>query len=237
MKKLFIAAILLTTACFAFAPLLAAQMPTAVIKELTGTVELKISGSADWVPANTGDIIDKSTIISTGFKSVANIAIGNSTLHVRPITRLSLEELMSNNDTETIDINLNTGRIKVEVSPPAGSRANLTIQTPSAVASVRGTSFEMDTVSIQVLTGAVSYASSDSPADRPVTIIAGQGTFFDTETGTVLNPMAAADISRELPPLPGQGAGTLSEDSGSLAVLPQNTGTANFEIDWSQNHD
>ena len=209
------------------AVLLFAQSPTAVIREMSGTVELKKSGSAVWVPAQQGDLIDKATIVSTGFKSTASLVVGNSTLIVRPLTRLSLEELMIQNETEMININLSTGRIHANVKPPAGGRANFSVQSPTATASVRGTSFEMDTSSIQVLEGAVSYAPAAgvvSVINRPVTISAGQESWVDTNTGKAVAPMIAAETSSSIPSLPGQSAGTIaetgtrSESPGSMTI-------------------
>jgi hypothetical protein len=200
MKKLWL--ILFTLS----AGLLFAQNPQAVIREMSGTVELKKSGSADWAAAKEGDSIGKDTVISTGFKSMAVLAAGNSTIMVRPLTRLSLAELMSRNETETVNVSLSTGRIRVDVKPPAGSRADFTVQTPTATASVRGTSFEMNTMSIQVLEGSVNYTPVNAAVVRPVVVSAGQESWIDDSTGGAVQPMAAAETARTLPVLPGQNA-------------------------------
>jgi len=231
LSTLLLAMVLLTGAPFAFA-----QSPTAVIRELTGTVELKRPGSAAWAAANPGDRIDKSTIISTGFKSSATLVVGSSTLLVRPVTRLSLEDLLTQNETETINISLSTGRVRVEV-PPAGARkSNFTVQSPSAIASVRGTSFEFDTTSIRVLEGTVSYASVDGPAARPVKVGAGEESWVDTDTNIAVDPMAAAEINRPLPDLPGEYAGTLSDNIrlASPDLRPSSSadsGAGSFDVD------
>jgi len=222
MKKLIVAFVFFIAAALAFA-----QNPSAVIREMTGTVELKKSGSVNWTQAKAGDIIEKATIVSTGFKSSALLTVGNSTLMVRPLTRLSLEELMNQNETETINISLSTGRVKVDVKPPAGSKASFTVQSPAATASVRGTSFEMDTESIQVLEGAVSYVPTLAAAGatiRPVTVSAGEESWVDSDTGLAVAPASAAESSRTLPSLAGQNAGTIPENgtrtdnSGSLGI-------------------
>jgi len=187
------------TAAFVFA-----QNQTAVIKEITGAVELKTSGSSEWTPAKTGDAIEKKTIVSTSFRSTAVLTVGNSTITVRPLTRLSLEELIILNQSETVNVNLNTGRVRVEVKPPAGTRADFTVQSPTTTASVRGTEFEMDTASIQVLEGKVSFASVEGPAVRPVVVSAGEESRVETSTGAIITPKAAEDAVRTLPSLPGQ---------------------------------
>lgn len=181
---------------------------SAVIKDILGTVEIKTSGSSDWVLAKEGTVIEKNTIISTGFRSSANLLIGSSILTVRPVTRLSLEELITLNETETISVRLNTGRIRVEVTPPAGSKSNLSVQTPATTASVRGTAFEMDTVSIHVLSGAVNFTSADYPAS--VTVRANQESQIDADTGKIITPMTAMEMSGALPVMFGESTASAS---------------------------
>jgi hypothetical protein len=220
MKYVLIFALITLSAGFVFA-----QVPEAVIREMAGTVELKASGSANWTTAKAGDRIGKNTIISTGFKSTAILAAGNSTIVVRSLTRLRLAELMNQNETETINISLTTGRIRVDVNPPAGSRANFTVQTPTATAAVRGTSFDMNTVRIKVLKGAVNYRSANRTNVRSVLVNAGKESWIDTNTGSAVHPAAAAESTRSLPNLPGQNAkpsrdnGARLEASGTLAVV------------------
>ena len=45
------------------------------ITELSGTVELKAAGQADFVPAKIGDRVTRDTIVSTGFRSTALIIV------------------------------------------------------------------------------------------------------------------------------------------------------------------
>ena len=131
-----------------------------VIRELSGTVELKASGSSSYVPAKAGDRINQDTVISTGFKSSALVEVGSAFLTVRPLTRLTLTEIRSSAGTETLNINLQAGRLRVDVTPPAGTRANMAVTSPIATASVRGTSFEFDTRNIHVGHGQVSFVGS-----------------------------------------------------------------------------
>jgi len=207
------------------------QNITGIIRETNGTVEIKANASGNWVQARPGDLLRKDTVISTGFRSSAVIAVGNSSLTVRPLTRLSLEELLTQNDSETISINLNTGRVRAEVAPPLGGKTNFSIQSPSATASVRGTEFEMDTVSIQVLSGEVSYTPTPSGQNgqpgRSVSVSAGQESWIDADTGVAVTPIAAAETSRSLPNLPGQEAGTIS----NAGARKETTGTLNADLE------
>ena len=199
------------------------QKPEAVIRELTGTVELKAGGSAEWKAAKAGDTIEEATVISTGFKGTAILAVGSSTFTVRPLTRLSLEALMSRDNTETINVGLRTGRVQVDVKPPAGGRTEFSVQTPVATASVRGTVFDIDPVKVRVSEGSVTYRSSGVQA-RPVMVSAGQGSQVDTTSGRVVNPIAMAETNRVLQALPGETAAPGMESSrlkvpqGTLAI-------------------
>jgi len=186
MRRTFLVFVLITAAVSLFA-----QNSGAVIKELTGTVELKTSGSANWTPARAGAAIQKSTIISTGFRSTAILTIGNSTLTVHPLTRLSLEEIENQNQTETVNLKLSAGKVRAEVAPPSGGRTNFNVQSPSATASVRGTSFTMDSNSLQVQTGAVGYSSTNGSA---VTVSSGCESYVDSN-GNVVPPLAALEAA------------------------------------------
>jgi len=173
-----------------------------VIKEMAGEVELKAAGASVFTAAKTGDTIAPDTIVSTGFKSTAIITVGSSTITVRPLTRLSLTEIRAAAGSEKINVNLQTGRLRVDVKPPAGTTANFTVQSPSATASVRGTSFDIDTNNLTVNEGKVAFSGKD-----------GVNTFvlegFHTQIGndrTVVNPYsisnddltAAAPVGTEL---------------------------------------
>ncbi|MDR2952813.1 MAG: FecR family protein [Treponema sp.] len=126
-----------------------------VIKEMTGTVELKPAGTANFVPAVAGVQIKQDTVISTGFKSSALLEVGSALIAVRPLTRLTLTEIAAAQGTETLNVNLQTGRLRVDVKPPAGAKASLSVTSPIATASVRGTRFSFDTRNVIVHEGTV----------------------------------------------------------------------------------
>jgi len=159
-----------------------------VITQINGTVELKHSGSDNYVIANVGNTVNNDTIIFTGVRSSAIIQIGNTYITVRPITRLTLREIHSSSNEETLNVSLQTGRLRVDVSPPAGTRSFTTIQTPSATASVRGTVFNIDTRTLMVEQGSVSYKGN-----RGYAIQANAGTISTvTASGTATAPAAVS---------------------------------------------
>ena len=154
----------------------------AVIRELTGTVELKLAGSTAWVNAVRGQNVAVDSVISTGFKSNALIGIGNSIINVRPLTRLSIKELRASQNTETINVGLQAGRVRVDVNPPAGVRATASVQTPIATASVRGTVFEVGLFELWVIEGSVEYRGTSG---GHVIVDAGGYSAVDERTGRV----------------------------------------------------
>jgi hypothetical protein len=188
-----------------------------VIKELSGDVQLKLAGATAFVAAGAGAQVARDTIVSTGFRSTAIIAIGNSVITVQPLTRLSLAEIQSSQESETVNINLQSGKVRVEVNPPAGTRANFGVQTPSATASVRGTSFEVDADSITVFEGTVTYSGTSGTA----AMVNIGGTSFVQKDGRPADPVSiAADTILPSAPVGSLGAptGTDTKQRHSLTV-------------------
>jgi len=168
-----------------------AEKITGVIRELTGEVELKRTETSAFIKAKAGDTVAADTVVSTGFKSTAIIEVGSSSITVRPLTRLSFAEIQSISDTETLNVKLQTGRVRVDVKPPAGAKANCTIQGPNATASVRGTSFEFDTFNLKVNEGGVAFRGSKGLS---ILIPAGMSSSIDADDKAI-DPLGT-DIPR-----------------------------------------
>jgi len=207
MKKTLLVSLLLAGAA------LCAVAQSGVISEITGTVELKRAGGSAFVPAQTGDAVAADTIISTGFRSTAVIKVGSSTIAVRPLTRLSLAEITSESDSETLKVDLQAGRVRVDVKPPVGTRTSAVVQSPNATASVRGTVFEFDTINLSVNEGTVILQGSDHIG---MPVVAG-GTSYVNSNGRAIDPL---NIRRQslTPPAP-VGTGSSGKTSSSGASL------------------
>jgi hypothetical protein len=192
--------------------LFAQEAGEALIREISGTVEVKAPGAAAWAPASRGQALELGAFISTGFRSSALIAVGNSTLSVQPLTRLSLEELVRAGNAEKVDLNLRAGRVRANVRPPEGGTTEFTVRSPTATASVRGTIFEFNGTELRVAEGRV-HLSGDGR--NGAFVGAGQLARTDTETGRTVG---AAETAREAlaPVIP---AGVDSAP-GALANVP-----------------
>jgi hypothetical protein len=187
------------------------------IQSLSGTVEIKAPGQSNWKPAEEGAALEKDTFISTGFKSTAVIALGNSTVTVRPLTRLSLEEIVSKENEETVLLNLRSGRIRSDVNPPSGGTVDFTIRSPTATASVRGTVFEFDTLNVRVAQGTVLLAPGRG--GNPAQVNAGQSGYVDASSGEVKPPSTVNAEDRTPPAVAGRtppavGTAATGEDPG-----------------------
>jgi hypothetical protein len=204
MKKIFITSLLVLISGFT------AFSQNGIIREFTGDVTLRPAGAADFVPAAAGAAVARDTIVSTGFRSTAVITVGSSTITVRPLTRLSLSEIQSSAEAENVNLNLQTGRVRVDVNPPAGSRANLTVQSPSSTASVRGTSFEVDARNLQVIEGRVIFTGNNGFQS----VVSAGASSLITSDGRAQDPVIIA-ASELVPPAP-VGTGT----SGESVVAP-----------------
>lgn len=158
---------------------------TGLIKEIAGQVETKAPGSSSFVSAKVGDSLTENTIISTGFKSTALIEVGSAVLLVRPLTRLTLTEIQATSGIEMLNVSLQTGRVRVDLNPPAGSKASMSIASTIATCSVRGTSFEFDTRNLQVNNGNVVFKGTIGQA-APVSA----GSIVSiSQNGSAVNPI------------------------------------------------
>jgi hypothetical protein len=174
-------------------------VPEVLIQELTGTVEIRPSELSEWIPARVGMRLERSSIISTGLQSSAVLQIGLSKIMVRPLTRLSIEELSALRDTEQVGLFLRTGKVRAEVTPPPNGRTDFSVRSPQAVNSVRGTVFEFDTVHLTVEEGRVWFVPS--AGGGAALVRSGESSAFIEAAATVSSPHAIIEALRpELPP-------------------------------------
>lgn len=150
---LFTVAFLLTVAVSAQADL------TAVVLETAGKVEYKAPGQ-DWKTAKVGAVIARGTVVSTGFKSTASLKVGGAVITVKPVTRLTIEELVRTEGGTQTQLFLTAGRVKADVTPSKTEKVSFSIKSASATASVRGTGFEFDGFNLLVTHGMVELRNN-----------------------------------------------------------------------------
>lgn len=121
---------------------------------VNGKVEYQDAKGA-WQPMKAGDPVVAGTMISTGFKSDATVKLGASILTVKPLTRLTLSQLVEKEDTVNTELYLEVGNVKAEVNSLNNKKNGFSVKSPVATASVRGTVFEVGVEEIVVLEGTV----------------------------------------------------------------------------------
>lgn len=145
---------------------LAAQ--TATVEAASGKVEYRTNGS--WTPVEVGDQLPVGATISTGFGASAELAIGESTINVDQLTRMTVEELARDADVDRTELSMPVGKVRAEVRT-AERRQEFTVTSPIATAAVRGTRFTFDTVTVEVEDDTVSFGNQYG---RTVTVRTGE---------------------------------------------------------------
>ena len=154
-------------------PLLISQ--NAVVKQVSGKVEFK-APLKGWEPARVGMTIPKGSFISTGFKSIVILEMGASALSVSQLTRMTLEELVTNEGIQQTGVFLRVGRVSAQVKTTEGIRHDFKLRSPVSTAAVRGTDFEYDGWTLKVEDGVVALTD---PLSRERLVIAGEKGYTD----------------------------------------------------------
>ncbi|MFW5695702.1 MAG: FecR family protein [Alkalispirochaeta sp.] len=153
LHRAIIAAVLMTV------PLLGVAALEAVISEIDGKVEVRLSDGEEWTAAETGQSVPTGATISTSFKASAEITIGDSRLEVEPLTRMRIDELLEEAETDRTDLHLQVGRVNAEVRSSENRDSEFRVSSPIAVAAVRGTDFSFDGANLEVSEGIVSLSN------------------------------------------------------------------------------
>ena len=138
MKKL---VLLLLVSIFSISFSFAASTDVAIVNSVVGKVEVQVNES--WIQVKNGDILSSGSVISTGFKSSAVLYIGASLIEVRALTRLTIEEIVEQNQNYNTTMFLDAGSIKADIKKSENKRVGFKVRTSVATASVRGTSGEI----------------------------------------------------------------------------------------------
>jgi len=125
---------------------------------VNGKVEFQ-SKAGEWKSLKQGDPVTSGTMISTGFKSEATVKLGASVLTIRPLTRMTLTELVEKEDVVDTEVYLEVGNVKAEVNSLNNKKNGFKVKSPVATASVRGTIFEVGEKGLVILRGTVEYST------------------------------------------------------------------------------
>lgn len=138
--------------------------PEGRISQIRGDVQVRNS-EGTWLPAQVGMALRFSDLVSTGFDSAAIVALGDASVVVEPLSRLSIDTLERVSGTQITSLFMPVGRVSASVDATAGTHS-FEVVAPHATASVRGTEFSFDGANIRVESGAV--AVFNRPAQRNI---------------------------------------------------------------------
>lgn len=179
--------ICLSILLIALAPLAALD---GMVVTVNGKVEFQDKAGA-WKSLKAGDALISGTMISTGFKSEATVKLGASILTIKPLTRMTLTQLVEKEDTVDTELYLEVGNVKAEVNSLNNKKNGFTVKSPVATASVRGTVFEIGD-KLVILQGSVQFVT---PLGQTRTGSAGQElTLF---VDSVASPITALQTNME----------------------------------------
>jgi hypothetical protein len=112
-----------------------------------GTVNLQRSGQANNVPVSPGkgEIIGTGDIIQTGNDSLAHLEFSDGSLiNIQANTSFQIKTLVTEGNKNRSIFKIVLGTISVFVNKITGKEQDYEVETPTSVASVRGTEFQMN---------------------------------------------------------------------------------------------
>ncbi len=119
----------------------------ASVKSATGTVEVKRNGEDSFHPIVVGDIVKAGDELKTGPNGHGEFAWADGTRwKLEPKTHLKIERAAINSwrKTEQTQFHLDAGKVFVRVVKSLAPGSSFQIETPSAVAAVRGTVWSIE---------------------------------------------------------------------------------------------
>jgi hypothetical protein len=144
-NALALAFLLFALASFCAVPEASAQTVTGSISAITGTATIT-RGSAT-IPAAYGTKVDVGDRIVTGVGSNLTVTLTDgSQIEVTDSSNLTIDENTLNPDgtRASTKVSLLGGMVRSLVRSTAGTPPNFEVHTPNAVASARGTSYDVD---------------------------------------------------------------------------------------------
>lgn len=209
------------------APLAAQEELGAYAEEVDGQVEVSINGGP-WTDLEAGDAVPIDSRISTGFGSEALLAVGESAvIRVKALTRMQIDELVAEEGVERSELTLEVGRIDGEVTRSEERPTEFELRSPTATASVRGTSFSFDGQSLSVTEGSVALVDAYG---RTRTVSTGEQSSTDGSTPPANPGRNRAARATTSPYTPGSDDDETPPPGGDVVV--DDDGPATLIIDW-----
>jgi len=119
-----------------------ARQQRAVIKNLIGQVEVSLAGQAKWRPARVGMSVSMGNDVRTYVESSADLQLESGTvIKIGENTVMTVSKLLqgSGDGPANTGMKVGTGKIWANVKKLTNANSTFEVETPTAVASIRGT--------------------------------------------------------------------------------------------------
>ena len=175
-----------------------------------GDVKVQRAENAEWVPLNLGDLVSQGSRIRTGKASSVEVVFDDkNSIFLKPDTALGITTSEKRGASYSANnLYLTIGRIITKLQKVTGSDSRVNIDTPSAIASVRGTEFgvsadEEESTRAEVFTGTLKVSAMQTT----VQLNEGEGTYVQKGAAPVSprklllppRPVDLKPIYKELP--------------------------------------
>jgi len=180
-RKIFIVLLLLTLSC----QLAAKDSNNAVVKFVIGTVEIQSKNKVSWHRLMLNEEVKEGDKIKTALNARAEIRMPDgSDIKINENTTFEVKELKTpeTDKADKMSFTLWAGKFWGSFKKIITGRQERTIDSPSAVVAIRGTTIEMEvdlqqSTTVRVLEGEVSVRSKD--VDGEVTVSSNQQTIIE----------------------------------------------------------
>jgi len=146
----------------------------ATLSTVTGDVQVMMPGSS-WQPGSANMLLPSGTMVKTGAKSSAVIKwSAENVMKLTPFTNFTIKDIDIDPRTKTVSSNMDlfVGKVKAKAEKLRNPNSEFTITTPTAVAGVRGTVFDLEntadnTTNITTHEGAVDVSAKGQTVSVP----------------------------------------------------------------------
>lgn len=111
-----------------------------IVLKTEGKVQKQLT-NGQWITLNQGDKISEQEVISTGFKSYADIKLGGSIVSIGQLTNINILTLDEQKDYVETNLFISSGACLSNIKPLNNKANKYKVQTPTVTCSVRGTVF------------------------------------------------------------------------------------------------
>ena len=148
----FVSVLLIVVMIFSFLPQALAveevSLPSgqqATVLKVRGTTEVKVPPDEKWTTIRTSKVVPAGGVIKTSKDSGAKIKLSDgSSMRIYENTTITITKIDQTPEKKVALFKLLLGKIRANVPKLTGKDSRFEIETPTAVASVRGTDFEVE---------------------------------------------------------------------------------------------